>query len=130
MQSKLIPLLRHEAQTTPEDLFSEDVVFHSPVKDYDGRADVTHILTSISKVMDTVERRDELVAGRKVVTLISAVYGDHRMTGVLEETHDGLGRVESATLLLRPLSALREAIAAMRGALERSPLPSTLAARG
>jgi hypothetical protein len=50
------------------------------------------------------------------------------MSGVLHETHDALGRVERATLLLRPLSTLLEAITAMRAALDRSPLPSTPAA--
>lgn len=43
-------------------------------------------------------------------------------------TAGALGRVEHATLLLRPLSTLLEAITAMRAALERSPLPSRLAA--
>jgi len=46
---------------------------------------------------------------------------------VLQETHDALGHIDCATLLLRPLSMLLDAITAMRAALERSPLPSTLA---
>ena len=62
------------------------------------------------------------------MTIIAATHGEHRMTGVLHETFDALGRVERATLLLRPLSTLLEAITAMRAALEGSPLPSTLAA--
>jgi hypothetical protein len=51
------------------------------------------------------------------------------MHGVLDETHDRLGRVERATLLLRPLSALLDTITAMRTAPERSPLPSVSGAR-
>jgi hypothetical protein len=102
-------------------------VFHSPVRDYRGRADVAHILLTIGGVLDEIEGRSELVAGRQVITIITAAHSDHEMTGVLGETHDARGRVESATLLLRPLSTLLDAITAMRAALERAPLPSTLA---
>lgn len=128
MQSKLLPL----TQRDPENLhnaLSEEVVFHSPVRDYHGRADVAHILLTIDGVLDKIEAERELVAERQVVTIITATHRDRRMTGVLDETYDALGRLERATLLLRPLSALLDAIAAMRAALEQSPPPSTLAAR-
>jgi hypothetical protein len=129
MQSKLLLLTRPDPEDRLENLLSEHVVFHSPARDYRGRADVAHILMTIGSVLDEIEARDELVAGRQVVTIVAAARGDHRMTGVLDETYDALGRVERATLLLRPLSALLDAISGMRGALERAPLPSALAAR-
>lgn len=84
---------------------------------------------TIGGVLDDIEVQCEFLAERHVVTLITATHGHDRMTGVLDETHDALGRVERATLLLRPLSTLLDAIAAIRAALERSPLPSTLGAR-
>jgi hypothetical protein len=127
MQSKLLPLTQQGTEGRLDDALSEHVVFHSPVRDYRGRADVAHILLTIGGVLDEIECRSELVAGRQVITIISAAHGDHEMTGVLDETYDARGRVESATLLLRPLSTLLEAITAMRAALERAPLPSTLA---
>ena len=108
---------------------SEDVVFHSPVRDYHGRADVAHILMTIGEVLDKIESQRELVAENHAVTIIDAAHAHHRMSGVLHETYDPLGRVERATLLLRPLSTLLDAITAMRAALERSPLPSTRTAR-
>ena len=111
------------------DALSERVVFHSPVRDYHGRADVVHILTTIGDVLDTIESQRQLIAQRQVVTIIDAARAHHRMSGVLHESYDALGRVEHATLLLRPLSALLESITAMRAALERSPLPSRVAAR-
>ena len=83
---------------------------------------------TIGGVLDDIEVQRELLAERQVITIISAAHGDHRMTGVLHETYDALGCVESATLLLRPLSALLDAITAMRAALDQSPVPSTLAA--
>jgi hypothetical protein len=90
---------------------------------------VAHILTTIGEVLDTIESQRELVAERQVVTILTAIHADHGMSGVLHETHDALGRVERATLLLRPLSTLLEAITAMRAALDQSQFPSTLAAR-
>lgn len=103
---------------------SERVIFHSPVRDYHGRADVSHMLTTIGDVLDRIEWERELVAGRQLVTIITAAYSDHPLTGVLVEVFDAIGRVERATLLLRPLSTLLEIITATRAALERSPLPS------
>jgi hypothetical protein len=126
MHSKLIPLTSRDAESRLHAAVGEHAVFHSPVRDYRGRADVTHILMTIGDVLDEIEAGYELVAERQVVTFIDATFAEHRMSGVLHETHDALGRVESATLLLRPLSTLLEAIAGMREALERSPLPSTL----
>ena len=128
MHSKLLPLTPRDPGNQLHDALSQNVVFHSPVRDYRGRADVAHILMTIGGVLDEIEARRELVAERQVITIITAVHGDHRMSGILDETHDAVGQVERATLLLRPLSTLLEAITAMRAALERSPLPSTLPA--
>jgi len=124
MRSKLLPLIQRDTEHGLDDVLSEDVVFHSPVRDYRGRAEVAHILSTIGDVLDEIEPRRELVAGRQIVTIVAAIHGESRMDGVLDETHDELGRVEHATLLLRPLSALLEAIAGMRAALEQSPLPT------
>lgn len=129
MQSKLIPLTSRHTENGIHNALSERIVFHSPVRDYRGRADVAHILTTIGRVLDKLEVERELAAERHVVTIITAAHADHEMTGVLHETFDKLGQVEHATLLLRPLSALLDAVTAMRAALELSPLPSTLTAR-
>jgi hypothetical protein len=82
---------------------------------------------TIGAVLHEIEVENQLVADRQVVTVIRAVHADQRMSGVLIETYDALGRVEHATLLLRPLATLLNAIAVMRAALERSPLPTRLA---
>jgi len=129
VQSKLLLLVQPNPETGLHAALGEDVVFHSPVRDYRGRADVAHILMTIGRVLDKIEAEREFVAERHLVTIINASYRDRRMTGVLAETSDASGRLECATLLLRPLSALLEAITAMRAALEQSPLPSALAAR-
>ncbi|MBV8991946.1 MAG: hypothetical protein JOZ73_12295 [Solirubrobacterales bacterium] len=129
MQSKLLPLTQRDTENRLHNALSETAVFHSPVRDYRGRADVAHILMTIGRAVGEIEPQYELADEREVVTIVSAAHGDRRMSGVLHETYDELGRVEDATLLLRPLSALLEGITAMRAALEQTPLPSTLAAR-
>ncbi|MGZ4195071.1 MAG: hypothetical protein ACXVUE_06205 [Solirubrobacteraceae bacterium] len=68
---------------------------------------------TIGSVLDEIEAGQELVAERQVVTIITAIHRGWRMTGVLDETFDALGRVERATLLLRPLSTLLDSITAM-----------------
>jgi hypothetical protein len=127
MQSRLLPLMQRDRENWLHSALGEDVVLHSPVRDYHGRKDVAHILMTIGHVLDKIESQRELVAERQVVTIITATHQGREMTGILDETYDALGRLERATLLLRPLSALLDAITAMRARLEQSPLPSSLA---
>jgi hypothetical protein len=49
---------------------------------------------------------------------------EHRLDGVLVQRCSADGLLVEATLLLRPLAALRTAIAQMRAALTADPLPS------
>jgi hypothetical protein len=100
MQSKLLPLTGTEPENRLRKALGDQVVFHSPVRHYHGRADVAHILMTIGAVLDEIEVESQLVADRQVLTVIRAVHGDERMSGVLIETYDALGRVEHATLLL------------------------------
>jgi hypothetical protein len=83
------------------------------------------LLATIGEVLDEIRPERQLAGRGETVTIISASYGGRRMTGVIDETEDSEGRVLRATLLLRPLSALREAIGGMQATLERAPLPST-----
>ena len=83
MQSRLLSLTQPNAVNQLANTLSEQVVFHSPVRDYRGRADVAHILMTIGSVLDEIEAQHELIAERRIVTLITASHRDHRMTGVL-----------------------------------------------
>ena len=125
MQSKVLALLQPDDQTRPQQALSEEVIFESPVRDYHGRADVAHILSTIGTVLDQIDAQRELAADREIVTIITASHRGQRMSGALYEVHGASGRVDRAMLLLRPLSAVRQAIADMVAALEQSPLPST-----
>ena len=124
MQSKLLALLQPDDQSRAGEALSDEVVFHSPVRDYHGRADVAHLVSTIAGVVNEITAEREFAADREIVTIITASHGGRLMDGVLYETHDTAGRIERATLLLRPLSTLRQAIAEMGAALEQSPLPS------
>lgn len=127
MTSKLIATLHPQSGRRAADALSEHVVFHSPVADYYGRTDVAHLLATIGGVLDEIRPDRQLARNEETVTMISASYRGRRMTGTIDEIHDVEGRVLRATLLLRPLSAVREAIGGMQEALERAPLPSTVA---
>jgi uncharacterized protein (TIGR02246 family) len=122
MHTTVVTSLQHH-DLNQEDL-GEDVVFHSPVTDYHGRGDVAHLLSTIASVVDAVSAERQLAWGREVITEVTMRHQGHCMTGLVSERYDDDGRVQEATLLLRPLWALNETINAMRAALERSPLPS------
>src|ERR1700679_3541790 len=47
MQSKLLPLLQPDYRRRTQVALSDGVVFHSPVRDYHGRAEVAHIASMI-----------------------------------------------------------------------------------
>ena len=113
MQSKLLALLQPDDQSRAGEALSDEVVFHSPVRDYHGRADVAHLVSTIAGVVNEIIAEREFAADREIVTIITASHGGRLMDGVLYETHDTAGRIERATLLLRPLSTLRQAIAEM-----------------
>ncbi len=123
MHTKLLPLLKHDSARQLEGALGDEVIFHSPVRTYLGRANVAHILLTIGSVLDEIDGEREFVAGEEVVTLLTASYNNRPMTGVLLESHDQCGHVARATLLLRPLSALLNTINGMGIALKRSPLP-------
>lgn len=123
MSSRLMPLLRRPDGPALEELLTESVRFHSPVADYEGRADVAHLLSLIAGVLSDVRPTRELTDEAGTTTFITGHVQDHAFDGVLDERLDEQGRVADATLMLRPLVVLRVAIDAMRSGLEVDPLP-------
>jgi 2-methylisocitrate lyase-like PEP mutase family enzyme len=120
----LLTLLRREGHTGAAVELADDVVFHSPVADYEGRDDVLHLLRTIASVLEHVRVTRSVGEERTITSFLSAQVGGRAITGVLDEARDPDGRVVAATLLLRPYAALRSAMGAMQAALERDPLPS------
>jgi hypothetical protein len=124
MTSPLVAWLQAPDAEGLEALLSDAVRFHSPVTDYQGRADVAHLLGLISGVVSDVRPTRELGDGATTITCISGLVGDLPVQGVVDERYDEHGRLIDLTLMLRPLSALRVAVAAMATALAAAPLPS------
>lgn len=105
-------------------LLSDDVVFHSPVADYRGRADVAHLLATIASCVTGPQPQEELTGAASTATTFAAAVGERRIDGVLVQRCADDGLLLEATLLLRPLAVLKSAIAGMRAALDADPLPS------
>ena len=125
MASPLVELMQAPDSNALGLLMAEGVRFHSPVADYEGRADVAHLLLLIADVVRDIEPSREFDAEATKVTFISGLVEERPVQGVIEERYDDRGRLAEATLMLRPLATLRMAVAAMAAALEVKPLPST-----
>jgi hypothetical protein len=124
MPSPLIALLQAPDRDALDALLAEAVRFHSPVADYEGRADVAHLLSLIATVVHDVQPTRELEDGTAKTTFISGDVEAQPVQGVLDERYDEHGLLIDATLMLRPLATLRIAVAAMAAALDAEPLPS------
>ncbi|MGC7094907.1 nuclear transport factor 2 family protein [Amycolatopsis lurida] len=117
----LVPLLRERDEAGLAALLADDVRFHSPVADYTGRADVAHLFGLISGVLRDISPEREVGSWPHVTTFFTS----GGLQGVLDERYDESDRLAEATLMLRPLSLLHQAIAEMGDALRSAPLPST-----
>jgi hypothetical protein len=107
-------------------LLAHDVVFHSPVADYQGRADVSHMLAAVGRCLRFSEPSDHMTGARSTAISFVTAVKERRADGVLIVRCTDDSVVCELTLLLRPLAVLRLAIAAMRDELEVQPLPSLL----
>jgi hypothetical protein len=86
---------------------AEDVTFHSPVRDYHGRARVAEVLGMVTHVLGRGEIESVLEAGDETVTFFTA--------GELE----GMLRVRGGsdvTLMARPLRVLLPAVERLQNA--------------
>ncbi|WP_219414289.1 nuclear transport factor 2 family protein [Pseudonocardia nigra] len=117
-------VLAADSPAAVERLLSADVVFHSPVADYTGRADVAHLLATIARCVHDVREGHGFLDGGRSATEFTGRVGDQAVDGVLIQRIDADGLLAEATLLLRPLAALRTAVGLMRDALAAAPLPS------
>lgn len=124
MPSPIVSLLQDPDRRALAELVSESVRFHSPVADYEGRSDVTHLLLLIARVLEDLRPTRELRTSTSYTTFVETSVNGRPIEGVLDEHQDDSGRVVEATLMLRPLSALRAAVAVMAQALDEDPLPS------
>ncbi|WP_063050890.1 hypothetical protein [Nocardia arthritidis] len=103
---------------------ADDAIFTSPVADYHGRDDATHMLGLIATVLGDITETSQWRGERDGVFAFTAQVEDHHLQGMLREERDASDRITHVTLFLRPLGTLRLAIAEMARRLQDSPLPS------
>lgn len=113
----LIDPLRAADRAAIAGLLSDDVAFHSPVTDYQGRDQVVNLLATIGTVIDDIRVRRELVQGREIATFVEGEVDGRAIEGVLDQRLDEQGKVSEITLLLRPLEALLAGVKRMGAAL-------------
>ena len=104
-------------------LLAENATFSSPVTDYAGRQDVSHMLGLIAQVIEDVRPGREWRDGNETASAFTAEFQGEEMQGMLREQHDSSNALAHVTLYLRPYRMLRPAIARMGELLALSPLP-------
>jgi ketosteroid isomerase-like protein len=100
-----------------EALLAGGARFHSPVADYEG-ADVARLLSLIPTVLDDLRIRRQLPSERELVSVLTGRAGERSFDAILDERYDEAGALADVTLTLRPLAALRAAVALMGAALD------------
>ena len=103
---------------------SERAAFNSPIRRYERREDVLHLLRLLGTVLPGAVVERTWLGPDGAATAISAVLDEGELQGMFEELHDSDGRVCEATLMLRPHSVMMPAIKRMAAALDSDPLPA------
>lgn len=120
----LIDALAGPTPAPVEETFGDDVRFRSPYADYQGRADVAHLVSLIRDVLIDIEPVHRLHDQATMISLFEARVAEDSVQGLLFEQHDDAGQLVDATLTIRPYAGLRAAMNAMQVRLAAAPLPS------
>ena len=103
-----------------DELFSEDVVFRSPVvfKPYDGREALRVLLTAVVQIFEDFRYVEHVEDGDVAVLLFKARVGDREIDGVdvLHFADDGL--IDEMMVMVRPMSGMHTLAEAMAARLE------------
>jgi hypothetical protein len=113
----LVTALRARDSAALSKVLADDVAFHSPVADYEGKETVLHLLTLASGLLEGFDVRSRLGGNHVTATFIAS----GELHGVLHERREG-DRVVELTLMLRPLRPMLDTIKRMGAALERAAI--------
>jgi SnoaL-like domain len=102
--------------TVIDELFTEDVVFRSPVvfKPYEGREAVAIILGAVVQVFEDFRYTDQLETGDAAALAFSARVGDRELDGIDFLHFDEEGRVDRMAVYVRPMSGVQALAEAMQ----------------
>ena len=88
-----------------------DATFHSPVRDYQGRDRIGAVWRAVAGVIADARTTSVHVATRETAAFFTGTVADRPLDGVLRVITDDRGRARDVTLMVRPLAALRAALA-------------------
>jgi hypothetical protein len=103
-----------------DELFTEDVVFRSPVvfKPYEGREAVAMLLGAVVQVFEDFRYTDQLETGDSAALFFSARVGERELDGIDYLQFDSEGRVSRMAVYVRPMSGVTALAEAMKRKLE------------
>jgi hypothetical protein len=103
-----------------DELFSEDVVFRSPVvfKPYEGREAVAMLLGAVAQVFEDFRYTDQLETGDSAALFFSARAGDRELDGIDYLHFADDGRIDRMAVYVRPMSGVHALADAMKAKLE------------
>jgi ketosteroid isomerase-like protein len=103
-----------------DDLFTDDVVFRSPVvfKPYQGRDALRLILSAVVEIFEDFRYTDQIEDSDTAVLVFEARVGERDVDGVdiLRFAEDG--RARKLMVMVRPMSGMHALAEAMRARLE------------
>jgi hypothetical protein len=92
-------------------LLAPDATFHSPVRDYAGRDRIEAVWSAVRGVIAGARTTAVHDAPQETAAFFTGAVGGRHLDGVLRVIPDAHGRPADVTLMVRPLSALKAAIA-------------------
>ena len=103
-----------------ESVFTEDVVFRSPVvfKPYEGREAIMVILNAVVQVFQDFRYVEHVEAGDTATLMFEATVGDKSLQGIDILRFDEEGRVRELIVMVRPMSGMHALAEKMRELLE------------
>jgi hypothetical protein len=105
-----------------DELFSEEVVFRSPVvfKPYEGRDAVALLLGAVSQVFEDFRYTDQVETGDAAALAFSARVGDKELDGIDFLHFGGDGKINRMEVFIRPMSGVHALADAMKRKLEEA----------
>jgi ketosteroid isomerase-like protein len=99
-----------------DELFTEDVVFRSPVvyKPYERREAVVLVLRTVAQVVEDFRYTDQVETGDAAALAFSARVGDRELDGIDFLHFDSDGRIVRMEVYVRPMSGVNALAEAMQ----------------
>jgi SnoaL-like domain len=99
-----------------DELFTEDVVFRSPVvfQPYEGREAVAVLLGAVVQVFEDFRYTDQVETGDAAALAFSARIGDRELDGIDFLHFNDEGRVDRMAVYVRPMSGVAALAEAMQ----------------